>query len=52
MARQRLVDAVVDDLVNEVIGAARVSVHPRAPANGFESLEDLDVRCGVGLRHE
>ena len=51
MARERLVDAVVDDLVHEVVGAPRVRVHPRTPANGFESLEDLDVRCGVRLRH-
>ena len=56
VARHRLVDGVVDDLVDEVVEAAqtgRADVHPGPQADGLEALEDRDVLCGVGrLRQE
>ncbi len=48
---QCLVDGVVDDLVDQVVQTARAGradVHPGAFANGFEALEDRDVRGAVG----
>ena len=56
-ARQRLVDGVVDDLVDHVVQARAVigvaDVHARALAHRLEALEDLDallvVRVGPGL---
>ena len=46
-AGQRLVDRVVDDLVDHVVQAGAVigvaDVHPGTLANGLEALEDLDV---------
>ena len=45
-AGQRLVDRVVDDLVDEVVQpgrAGRPDVHGRALAHGLEALEDLDL---------
>src|SRR6188472_2889680 len=52
VAGQRLVDRVVDDLVDEVVQAAyagRADVHPRALAHRLEALEDGDV-LGVVVR--
>ena len=46
VARQRLVDRVVDDLVDEVVQparAGRADVHARALADGLEALENGDV---------
>ena len=46
VARQRLVDRVVDDLVDQVVQAAhtgRADVHARPLAHGLEALEDGDV---------
>src|ERR1019366_2512065 len=46
-----LVDRVVDDLVDEMMEAARVDaadVHARALADGFEPFQDGDVPRGVG----
>jgi hypothetical protein len=46
----RLVDRVVDDLVDEVVQAARprrADVHAGTLADGFEALEDRDVRGTV-----
>ncbi|MND87283.1 hypothetical protein D3C80_792780 [compost metagenome] len=42
MARQRLVDAVVDDLLAEVIGPGGVCVHAGAATHRFEAIEDLN----------
>lgn len=56
VARERLVDGVVDDLVDQVVQAARprrADVHAGALADRLEALEDLDlVRAVVagGLR--
>ena len=46
MAGQRLVDGVVDDLVDHVVQAGAVvgvaDIHARPLAHGVEALEDLD----------
>ena len=52
VAGQGLVYGVVDDLVHQVVQAAFAGgsdVHARALADGFQALEDGDVRCAVGL---
>jgi hypothetical protein len=43
MPGQRLVDAVVDNFLGQVIGAGGVGVHTRPPPDGLESAQDLDV---------
>jgi len=51
MARERLVDRVVDHLVDEVVKptrASRADVHPGALANRLQPLEDGDVLGAVG----
>jgi hypothetical protein len=51
VARERLVDGVVDGLVDEVVEPTRAGgadVHPRTQAYGLEALEDRDVLSGVG----
>ncbi len=48
---ERLVDAVVDDLVGEVIRPGRVGVHARPSPDGLESAQDFDVLSGVRLAH-
>ena len=50
-AGERLVDRVVDHLVDEVVEAARArraDVHPGPQPDRLEALEDGDVLCGVG----
>ena len=50
-AREGLVDRVVDDLVDEVMEAARArraDVHARPQPDGLEALQNGDVFCGVG----
>jgi len=50
-ARQRLIDRVVDDFVDEVVQAAgrgAADVHARAAAHRIEPLEHLDILGGVG----
>ena len=50
IARQRLVDRVVDDLLHEVVQAAlvrRPDVHTGALADGLQPLEDLDLLLAV-----
>jgi hypothetical protein len=52
VARQRLVNGVVHDLVDEVvepIGPGVADVHGRPLAHGLEALEDLDVARGIGV---
>ena len=52
LAGHELVDAVVDQLVDEVVqtGLARgADVHARPEADGFQSFEDLDVAGRVCL---
>ena len=51
VTRQRLVDAVVDDLVREVIRPRRVGVHPGTTANGLEPAQDFDVLSAVVVAH-
>src|SRR5215216_6769382 len=51
LARQGLVDRVVDDLVDEMVEPplpGRADVHAGALANRFEALEDGDVLGVVG----
>ena len=53
VAGHRLVDGVVDDLVDQVVQtplAGGADVHARALANRVEALEDLDVSGVVGQR--
>ncbi|MNC52548.1 hypothetical protein D3C75_1019000 [compost metagenome] len=45
---QRLVDAVVDDFLGQVVGPAGVGVHARALAHRIEAGEDFDGFCGIG----
>ena len=52
VARERFVDRVVDDLVHQMMQTARrgrTDVHTRALADGFQTLEDLDLVLVVGL---
>ena len=52
VARERLVDRVVDDLVHQMVQAAlgrRADVHTRALAHGLEALQDLNLAFVVGL---
>ena len=55
-AGERLVDGVVDDLVDEVVEAARAGradVHAGPQPDRLEALEDRDVLCGVsGFSHQ
>ena len=53
VAGQRLVDRVVDDLVDEVMQArraGRADVHRRPLAHGLEAFEDLDLVRAVVVR--
>ncbi len=51
VARQRLVDAVVDDFMREMVGPRGVGVHARAATHGVEAGEHLDIRRTVGRGH-
>jgi len=44
---QRLVDAVVDDFLGQVVGPRGVGVHARALAHRVETGEDFDGFGGV-----
>ena len=52
---ERLVDGVVDHLVDEVMeaaGAGRADVHARPQPDGLEALQNGDVFCGIsGFSH-
>src|SRR5262249_11214079 len=56
IAGERLVDGVVDDLVDHVVQARAVvgiaDVHARTLAHGIEALEDLDRLCVVVGRED
>jgi hypothetical protein len=52
LAGQRLVDGVVDDLVDEVVkapDAGRADVHAGALADRLQALEDRQVPGGVSV---
>src|SRR5262249_23276429 len=52
VAGKRLVDRVVDGLVDQVMQPVRAriaDVHRRPPPHGLETLEHLDVTRGIGL---
>ena len=52
VARQRLVDRVVHDLIHQMVqtaGAGGADVHARPLAHGLQALEDLDLRGVVFL---
>ncbi len=53
VARQRLVDGVVDHLVDHVVQARAVvgvaDIHARPLAHGIEALEDLDRFRAIGI---
>jgi len=51
VTRQRLIDAVVDDLVREMVGPRGVGVHAGAASHRLESREDFDVRSTIGCGH-
>ncbi len=55
MAGQRLVDGVVDDLVDHVVQARAVvgvaDIHARPLANGIQALQNLDGIGAVFGRH-
>src|SRR5919108_4938237 len=49
--RERLVDRVVHNLVDQVVEASRArraDVHTGSQTDGLEALENGDVLCGVG----
>ena len=51
VAGERLVNAVVDDFVSEVVGPAGVRVHAGAAAHRIESRQDFNVGGGIRLGH-
>ena len=53
-AGERLVDGVVDDLIDQVVQSGlggRADVHARALADGLEAFQNLDLRGVVFLLH-
>ena len=51
VAGKCLIDAVVDDLVCQVIWPRRVCIHARPPPDRFETTKDLDVGRIVTFAH-
>ena len=51
MAGERLIDAVVDDFVRQMIRARGVGVHARAPAHRVQAAQHLDVGGGIRRCH-
>ena len=50
IARQRFVDGVIYDFINQVVQAAHVGrpdIHARAFSDGLQTLKHLDLRCVV-----
>ncbi len=52
VSRQRLVDAVVDDLVRQVVWARGVGIHARAPAHRVQAAQNLDVGGRIRRCHQ
>src|SRR6185437_10635069 len=51
VAGQGLIDAVVDDLVRQMVRTLRMRVHPGPAPYGLQAGEDFDVGSGIGLIH-
>ncbi len=51
VSRQRFVDAVVDDLVRQMVRARGVRIHPRPAPHGLQAAQDFDVGRGVRRAH-
>ena len=51
IAAQDFVDAVVNHLLHQVVGARRVGVHPGPPTHRIQPGKHLDGLGGVGLSH-
>ena len=51
VALDGLIDAVVDDFVGEMIGAAGVGEHAGPPAHGVKTAQDLDVGSVIAVSH-
>jgi hypothetical protein len=51
VAGNRLIDAVVDDLVRQVIGPRGVGVHARAAAHRVQAAQHFDIGCGIRFSH-
>ena len=52
VARQRLVDGVIDDLIDEVVQTGRpggADIHTGALAHSLQAFQDLDLRTAVGM---
>ncbi len=50
VARDRLVHAVIHDLVDQMVqttGISAADIHSRPPSNGFQALEHLNIGGGV-----
>ena len=52
VAGERLIDAVVDDLVREMIRARGVGVHARPAAHRIQAAQHLDVGGGIRRCHQ
>ena len=52
IAGERLIDAVVDDLVRQMIRARGVGVHARPPAHRIQAAQHLDVGGGIRRCHQ
>ena len=52
MAGNGLIDAVIDDLMGQVIGPGNgIRIHPRPAANGIQPAQHLDIGGVVILTH-
>jgi hypothetical protein len=47
VASQRLIDAVIDDLVRQVIRAGGIGVHAGTPAYRIQAAQHFDIGGGV-----
>jgi len=51
MSGKGFVNRVVDDFLDQMVGARGVGVHARSTFDRFEAREHLDVCCGVATAH-